>query len=115
MLVSFEEAVAGAAESIPDRLGLRLANGTNRLPLGLQALDLCRRSLPLGRFREALSLRGERFLAGEIPCPFVLAALQVLLPPRKKAVAGGPEPFPDGLLAAARDRADGLPFGLERL
>ena len=38
---------------------------------------------------------------------------EILLAPGEEAIAGGAEPLPDRLFLAARDRADGLPFGLQ--
>ena len=43
VLVAIEEPIARGAEALPDRLRLRLPHRTDRLPLGLQLLQLRRR------------------------------------------------------------------------
>src|SRR4029079_7613960 len=48
MLVPVEEAIARAAEPLPDGFGFRLPHGSDRLPLGLQALELRGGILPVG-------------------------------------------------------------------
>ena len=115
VLVALEEAIARGAEALPDRLGLVLLHRTDRLPLGLQLLDARPRRSPTRSSRRATPPRAERFLPGEVRGPRLLAMLQIVLAAREEAIAGGAEPFPDGLLMSARHRADGLPLGLQRL
>jgi hypothetical protein len=46
--VAAKEAIAGAAEALPDRIRPASFHGPDCLPLGLQPLDLGRGGLPLG-------------------------------------------------------------------
>ena len=69
VLVAVEEPIAGGAEAVPDGFGLRLAHRPDRLPLGLQPLDLRRGVLPVGRFGERLGL-----FAQTLPCAARLPA-----------------------------------------
>ena len=52
--VAREEAIAGAAEALPDRIGPRLLHRSDRLPLGLQPSQLRRRPAPSRSTRRAL-------------------------------------------------------------
>ena len=111
---SARRSVAGAAEPLPDRLRAALLHRADRLPLGLQPLDLGGGGVPVGRLGERLGLRAERFLPREVVGPDRLALGQIGVAAGEEAIAGAAEPLPDRLLLAARHRADGLPLGLQR-
>ena len=61
-----EEAIAGGAEALPDRLLLAAADRADRLPLGLQLLDLVGGLNPVGRVGERLGALAERDLLREV-------------------------------------------------
>ena len=113
--IAEEEAVARATESLPDRFGSRLLDGTDRLPLALQPPDLGDRRLPVGRIGERFGARAELFLLHKVLRPYGLALGEIGVAPREEAIAGDPEPLPDGLLLPSRDGANRLPFGLQLL
>src|SRR5207244_8706622 len=70
---SHEEAIAGPAEALPDRLRSALLDRTDRLPLGLEALDLGGRLVPIARVGERFGLDAQRFLLREVLLPHILA------------------------------------------
>src|SRR5688572_25056481 len=115
MLVPIEKAVARRAEPLPDRLRLRLADGADRLPFGLQPLDLAGCGIPVGRIGQRLGLSAERLLLRQVGRPVVLAAPEILLPAREEPIARSTEPLPDRFFVAARDGPDRSPLRLERL
>ena len=115
LLVGFEEGVARRAESLPDLIGPRLANRTDRLPLGLEPLDLLDACLPLGRLGDRLSLLADRLLARQVGRPLLLAMLQVFAPFGEEGVARGVEPVPQFLFLGTRRGTDRLPLGLQGL
>ena len=71
--VAREKASHARAEPLPDRLRPALLHRPDRLPLGLQPLDLGRRGVPVGRLGERLGLRAQRFLLREVLGPDRLA------------------------------------------
>ena len=70
--VAHEEAIARAAEALPDRFGPALLDRADRLPLGLELSDLGGGLLPVGRLGQRLGLRAERFLLREVLGPDLL-------------------------------------------
>ena len=113
--VALEEAIAGAAEAVPDRLGAVGSDLAGSLPVGLQLLDLGGGRLPVGRGGQGFGTHAQRLLGLEVSSPFVLAARTVLVAPGEELVAGLAEPLPQSLLLPAPCLADGLPLGLQRL
>ena len=115
LLVPLEKAIAGRAEAMPDQLGLVLPYRPDRLPLGLQPLQLRGRSLPIAGLGECLRAHAERFLLREVLGPRVLPLREILVAAGEEAIARGAETFPRRLFVLARTRTDGFPLGLERL
>jgi hypothetical protein len=79
VLVAIEKRVAGGAEPLPHRVGLRAAHRTDLLPLDLQLPALGGRRFPVGGRRESLGLGAQRFLARQVLGPLVLALLEVVV------------------------------------
>src|SRR5262249_32507591 len=104
--IARKEIVAGAAEPLPQRFGAALLHRTDGLPLGLQLLDLGGGGVPVGRLLQRLDFRDERIFLREVRRPDGLALREIGVPAREELVARRAEPLPDGLLLAARDRAD---------
>src|SRR5262249_12822287 len=61
-----EEAIACRTEALPDRLLLAAADRSERLPLGLELLDLFGRLNPVRRIGERLCTLAQRDLPGQI-------------------------------------------------
>ncbi len=113
--IALHERVARGAEPLPHRFRLRLLHRADGLPLGLERLQLGEAGLPVGGRGQRLGARDERLLLLQVRRPERAALLQIVLPAGEEAVARGAEALPDGLLVAARRRADRLPLGLQRL
>ena len=112
--VAREEAIARAAEPLPDRLRPALLDRTDRLPLGLEPSDLGGGLVPVGRLGERLGLaHSASFFARFSAQTFF--AIEVFVAPGEEPIAGGAEAVPDRLLPAARHRPDRLPLGLQLL
>src|SRR2546428_662856 len=79
-LVALEEAIAGAAEAVPDRLGAVGSDLAGALPVVLELFDLRGGRLPVDRGGQGLGTRAQRLLGLEIFRPCILAAQPVLLP-----------------------------------
>jgi hypothetical protein len=115
VVVPLEEAVRRGAEAVPHDVGLVAAHGANRLPLGLQPLELGGGRVPVGRLGQHLGALAERFLLGEVVRPRLLAAGQVFAAAREERVARDAEPVRQLAAVVARDRPERLPLGLKRL
>src|SRR4029077_4936401 len=89
-----EEAIAGAAEALPDRLLLAAADRADRLPLGLQLLDLVGGLNPVGGVGERLGALTQGDLPGEVLAARLGLRREMRLAPRPRFVVRRLEPFP---------------------
>src|SRR3989442_1319315 len=64
-----KEAIAGAAEPLPDRFLLAARDAPDRLPLGLKRFDLLCGLNPIGRSAQPPSALAYRTLPGEVSGP----------------------------------------------
>src|SRR4029079_1226432 len=97
-----EEAVARAAEPLPDRLFLAAAHRANRLPVRLQLLDLVGGLNPGGRVRQRLCAFAQRDLLREVAAACLGLRGEMRLAPGPRLVVRGLEAFPEELALRPR-------------
>ena len=108
-----EEAIARAAETLPDGLLVAACNRADGLPLGLQRLKRDGRRHPVGRVGERRGALAERLLLRQIGGALLGLRREIGTGAREHLVLGGLESAPHGLALCARRQRHFLPARLQ--
>src|SRR5262249_23584552 len=99
--------------TLPDGFFMPARHGTDRLPLGLEPLDLGRGPHPVGGIGQRLDALAELLFAGKIPGALFALRRKVRLAAREDLVLRSLEPSPERLALRARGLGHLLPSRLE--
>ena len=112
-LRAIEEAVASAAEALPQLVRLFLGHRAERLPLFLQRLDELGGLLPVAGVGERLDAGGQLLLLGQVGAALLVEGGEVGARALVHLIGGGLEALPQLLLLLLRRRAGRLPVDVQ--
>ena len=107
--LALEEAVAGGAETLPNRIGVTARHGADLLPAVLQGDQLVGRLLPLLAVDQCFGSLAQLVLELQVMVQFGLHAGIETTFRIEEAVAGGAEALVDAVVVLLRCETDGFP------